>query len=238
MKNVLRRVSSLVLTLAVAMSMTCTVFAGEYTNNDVEMYTNNWIYENGEDYISLFNADWDDETNEPVINSVTVSDTSVCKAVHRGSDWFLKGVKPGKVSFTVNYTLKGNSGQISGKMTIKKFPLVFKSVKVNGKKYKPTKTKYSYGVVKKAKKATKVKIKPVIASGWKIKSAKAYAYKNANSNPKTFKVSVKTIKKGRKIKFAKKYKNMTVAINMVNKKTGEKFTYCVHFYRNKAFAKW
>ena len=229
-RNVFRRSLSLLLGLLVALGMTSTVFAGEAKRGDILFFVDGDVYQGfGEAYTGAFNEETGDDIT---LTSVTSSNPNVAKVFPRDGAYIIKGIAPGTVTITGNYTYRGQTGSLSVPLTVKKVPVMFKSLKVNGKKVNLTKN--PFGIFKKTRKATSVKIKAKTAPGWKIKSVSAYAAKSTKT-AKGYKVKVtkKMIKSGKKIKFAKKYKNMIVTMEMVNKSTGERESYQIQFYRNK-----
>ena len=181
--------------------------------------------------VSMFDSDAGDD---PVINGVVSSDPSICQ-FHRESAnyWTAKGLKPGTVTLTVNYTHKGKQGTMSAALKILAVPTMFKSLKVNGKKVNVS--KHAFGFNKKAKKAKSVKVKAKPAPGWQVKKVYVYGFKNAKQ-AKGYKLkgSKAQVTKGKKISFPKKYKYLLVTMKMVNKTTHETVYYQVQFYRNKA----
>lgn len=228
-KNVFRRSLSLLLTLLVAFGMTSTVFAQdvEDKNGEVFMSAEDVVYLGfNESYVAVYGDD------DVIIKSVTSSNTNVATVYEKDGEYYVKGVALGKVTITSTYKYKGKEGSLSVPVEVKQAPIVFKSLKINGKKVNPS--QYPFGISKKVKKAKSVKIKAVAAPGWKVKSVYASAAKSTKT-AKGYKVKVnkKMIKKGKKISFAKKYKNMIVNVVMVNTQTGESFVYQVQFYRNK-----
>lgn len=231
-RNLFRRSLSVVLALLVTFGMTSTVFAGKQTKGEVILDTPGKIYVGGREQV-LLDAEQTSEKNGPWITDIIVSDPSIAKIQDRDTySCYLKGLKPGSVVLTVNYTYKGQKGSMSATVKVKPVPQCFKSIKVNGKKAKFDKDPFI--IYKKTKNAKTVKIKAKLAPGWKVKSVRAAAVKSMNAT-KAYKVKVpKTpLKKGKKIRFAKKYKVMMVQIKLQNKTTGKKFNYYVQFYRNK-----
>ena len=232
-RNVFRRSLSLLLTLLVALGMTTTVFAGEAQKGDVVFFADDVVYLGyTEAYVGAYSESDDDVT----LTSVTSSNTNVATVYNKDGDYFVKGVALGKVTITGNYTYKGQSGSLSVPLEVKQVPVFFNSLKVNGKNV--SLAKYPFGMSKKVKKATSVKVKAKVASGWKIQKVGARAYKGWKDYKGTkIKVSKKNITKGKKIKFAKKYTNMLVEVRLVNTSTGEKQWYVFQFYRKTPFAK-
>lgn len=228
-RNVFRRSLSLLLGLLVALGMTTTVFAGEAQKGDVVFFADDVVYLG---YTEGYAGVYSEGNDDAFLTSVTSSDPNVAKVFPRDGAYIIKGIAPGTVTITGNYTYRGQTGSLSVPLTVKKVPVMFKSLKVNGKKVNLTKN--PFGIFKKTRKATSVKIKAKTAPGWKIKSVSAYAAKSTKT-AKGYKVKVtkKMVKNGKKIKFAKKYKNMIVTIEMANTKTGERSFYQVQFYRNK-----
>lgn len=232
-RNVLRRSLSLLLTLLVAFGMTVTVFAGEVKNGDVLFFVDGDVYQGfGEAYAGAYNEETGDDV---VLTSVTSSNANVATVYKRDGYYFVKGVAVGKVTITGKYTYQGKEVSASVPLEVKKLPVLFSSLKVNGKKV--SLSKHPFGMNKKTK-ATSVKIKAKLASGWKVKKVTARAYKGVKDYKGTkVKVTKKMIKKGKKIKFAKKYKNLIVFVDLVNTSTGERSGYSFQFYRKTPFAK-
>lgn len=230
-RNILRRSLSLILTLLVALGMTCTVFASEQEKDGAMLSVTDKAYVG--EIVEVFMFDSYDGA-DPVINGVVSSDPSICQfSKESANTWIGKGLKPGTVTVTVNYTHKGASGTMSSALTIMPVPKVFKSLKVNGKKVDVS--KHAFGINKKAKKAKSVKIKAKPASGWQVKKVYVYGFKSAKQ-AKGYKLkgTKAQVKKGKKISFPKKYKYLLVTMKMVNKTTHETVYYQVQFYRNKA----
>lgn len=233
-RNVFRRSLSLLLGLLVALGMTSTVFAGEAKRGDILFFVDGDVYQGfGEAYTGAFNEETGDDIT---LTSVTSSNPNVAKVFPRDGAYIIKGIAPGTVTITGNYTYRGQKGSLSVPLEVKKIPVLFKSLKVNGKKV--SLSKHPFGMNKKVKKATSVKVKAKVASGWKIQKVGARAYKGWKDYKGTkIKVSKKNITKGKKIKFAKKYTNMLVEVRLVNTSTGEKQWYVFQFYRKTPFAK-
>lgn len=231
-RNVLRRSLSLLLGLLVALGMTTTVFAQdvEDKNGEVFMSAEDVVYLGfNESYVAVYGDD------DVIIKSVTSSNTNVATVYEKDGEYYVKGVALGKVTITSTYKYKGKEGSLSVSLEVKKLPVLFSSLKVNGKKV--SLSKHPFGMNKKTK-ATSVKIKAKLASGWKVKKVTARAYKGVKDYKGTkVKVTKKMIKKGKKIKFAKKYKNLIVFVDLVNTSTGERSGYSFQFYRKTPFAK-
>lgn len=228
-RNVFRRSLSLLLGLLVALGMTTTVFAYENEKGGVSIFADDSMYLGFLD--GSFGAITDDG-DDISFSSITFSNPNVASYYKKDGVYYIKGISAGKVTITCKYNYKGQEESFSFPFEVKQAPIVFKSLKINGKKVNPS--QYPFGISKKVKKAKSVKIKAVAAPGWKVKSVYASAAKSTKT-AKGYKVKVnkKMIKKGKKISFAKKYKNMIVNVVMVNTQTGESFVYQVQFYRNK-----
>lgn len=231
-RNVFMRSLSLLLGLLVALGMTTTVFAQdvEDKNGEVFMSAEDVVYLGfNESYVAVYGDD------DVIIKSVTSSNTNVATVYEKDGEYYVKGVALGKVTITSTYKYKGKEGSLSVSLEVKKLPVLFSSLKVNGKKV--SLSKHPFGMNKKTK-ATSVKVKAKVASGWKIQKVGARAYKGWKDYKGTkIKVSKKNITKGKKIKFAKKYTNMLVEVRLVNTSTGEKQWYVFQFYRKTPFAK-
>ena len=232
-RNVFRRTFSLLLTLLVALGMTTTVFAGEAKSGDVVFFADGEVYLG---YTEAYVGAYSEGDYDVTLDSVSSSNPNVATVYKKDGEYFVKGVALGKVTITGNYTYRGQKGSLSVPLEVKKIPVLFKSLKVNGKKV--SLSKHPFGTNKKVKKATSVKVKAKVASGWKIQKVGARAYKGWKDYKGTkIKVSKKNITKGKKIKFAKKYTNMLVEVRLVNTSTGEKQWYVFQFYRKTPFAK-
>lgn len=232
-RNVFRRSLSLLLTLLVALGMTTTVFAGEAQKGDVVFFADDVVYLG---YTEAYVGAYSESDDDVALTSVTSSNTNVATVYKKDGDYFVKGVALGKVTITGNYTYKGQSGSLSVPLEVKQVPVFFKSLKVNGKNV--SLAKYPFGMSKKVKKATSVKIKAPLASGWKVQKISARAYKGwKDYKGSKVKVTKKMIKNGKKIKFAKKYSNLIVFVDLVNTNTGEREGYSFQFYRKSPFAK-
>ena len=122
-------------------------------------------------YCCNFNADAEVESNA-VVESITSSKKSVIKVVNKGTglyEHYLVPKKTGKTKITIKYSYLGTQYKVSATYTVKKYPNPFKYLKVDGKKIKTTKYKYSR-TIKNYKKAT-AKIQLKLKSGWKIYDA-------------------------------------------------------------------
>lgn len=120
--------------------------------------------------------------------------------------------KPGEAEITAEIKKPDGSTQtLSGKMVIKKYPKMIKSLKVNGKKINTSKNMYSYDISKTKK--TSVNIRMALNKGWKITYVSADAYTKKGTN-KELKVNKKMITKGKAIKFPKKYKELYIHVGM------------------------
>lgn len=231
-RNVFRRTFSLLLTLLVALGMTTTVFAGEAKSGDVVFFADGEVYLG---YTEAYVGAYSEGDYDVTLDSVSSSNPNVATVYKKDGEYFVKGVALGKVTITGNYTYRGQKGSLSVPLEVKKLPVLFSSLKVNGKKV--SLSKHPFGMNKKTK-ATSVKIKAKLASGWKVKKVTARAYKGVKDYKGTkVKVTKKMIKKGKKIKFAKKYKNLIVFVDLVNTSTGERSRYSFQFYRKTPFAK-
>ncbi len=232
-RNVFRRSLSLLLGLLVALGMTTTVFAGEAQKGDVVFFADDVVYLG---YTEGYAGVYSEGNDDAFLTSVTSSDPNVAKVIPRNGDYYIQGVALGKVMITGNYTYKGQAGSISVPLEVKQVPVFFSSLKVNGKNVNLSRN--PFGINKKAKKATKVKIKALTSPEWQIKSVTARAYKGwKDYKGSKVKVTKKMISKGKKIKFAKKYSNLIVFVNLVNTNTGEREGYSFQFYRKSSFAK-
>ncbi len=231
-KNVFRRSLSLLLGLLVALGMTSTVFAVDAQKGDVVFFVDGEAYLGFSDAYAGVYSESDDDA---FLTSVTSSNTNVATVYKKDGEYYVKGVALGKVTITGNYTYKGQTGSISVPLEVKQVPVFFKSLKVNGKSVNLA--QFPFGMNQKTKKAS-VKIKAPVAPGWKVQKVTARAYKGMKDYKGTkVKVTKKMIKKGKKIKFAKKYSNLIVFVDLVNTNTGEREGYSFQFYRKSPFAK-
>ena len=138
--------------------------------------------------------------------------------------------KVGKVKVTVKCTVGGKDYTLSQKCPVKKYPAPIKTLKVNKKKVTVSAKKNAYSrIVNKYKKDyARVQILP--KSNWKIIYAKYDMTDLKNAYKEKYPKS-SAIKKGIKINYPEKYKQLNVVIVIKNKKTDEVFDYFVQFNR-------
>lgn len=185
-------------------------------------------WENG---VSVYDMN-NDGQDAKAITSATSSNNGVFSVKTESYDgstrFYVNGVAKGTAKLTVTFTTPADETKtLSKNITVKKYPKEIKSLKVNGKKVKTSKYKYEYNK-KLSKSKTKVKIKMALKKGWKVTSISAYRY-TKNGDPKEFKVSKSAIKKGKNIKFSKKYYGMSISVEM--KKGNDTINYSFYFYR-------
>ena len=195
------------------------------------MYPDTFWVNNPYNYTGIENFD---EENGDVINSVTSSNPSVLSAKKDSSGdffgWKLISKKPGTAKLTVKLTVSGKAYTISQSYKVKKYPKAIKKLKLNGKTVKVTAKKKAWELNKKKYKKSYVKVKVTPKKGWKVMYATVSMgdYKDLYSY-KDLKKSV--IKKGKKIKFPKKYKWATLTLMIYNEKQDAYFLYYVNLYR-------
>ena len=230
MKFNFRKVLSLVLAAFVAFGMLGAGTLG------VNAETENWVL-NTEDTIWAGEEAWldvYDEGNDDFgdITSATSSNTgvlSIQKNVYNGvTEYYGLGVAAGTAQVTVNFTTRsGQAKSVTKNIVVKAYPKEIKSLKVNGKKVNTNKHKFFYSK-KMSKSKTSVKIKMALQKGWKITDARVYRYTKSGEE-KMGKVSKSALKKGKAIKFNKKYRFMYVSVSM--QKGNETIWYSFDFYR-------
>ena len=230
MKFKFRKILSLVLAAFVAFGM---LGVGTLA---VNAETENWVLNTEDSIWEGANAWFDvyDEGNDAPggITSVTSGNTGVLsieKEVYDGvTEYRGLGVAPGTAQVTVNFTTpSGQTKSLTKNIVVKAYPKEIKSLKVNGKKVNTNKNKFFYSK-KVSKSKGSVKIKMALQKGWKITGIYADRSKTGKSF-KQFKVSKSALKKGKAIKFSKKYKYMYVSVSM--QKGNETIWYSFDFYR-------
>lgn len=180
---------------------------------------------------------YDRNSNDPAtsfgtVTSATSSNNGVFKiskdTYDNGVSFNVEPVAKGTATLTVNFTTpSGEAKTVSKNIVVKKYPKQIKSLKVNGKKVSTSKNKFFYSK-KLSKSKTSAKIKMALKKGWKITKVEA-TYFTKKGTPKDFKVSKSAIKKGKAIKFGKKYKEMNIYVQM--KKGSNTIWYSFWFFR-------
>lgn len=185
------------------------------------------IWTGEEIYFGVYDAN----ENMGDITSIASSNNGVLSAQKEVYDdftyYYVKGVTAGTATLTVNFNTSSGAQSLSQNILVKKYPKQIKSLKVNGKKVNTNKNKFFYAK-KVSKKKTKVNIKMALKKGWKITNVSATRW-TKNGEPKNFKVSKSAIKKGKAIKFSKKYTGMYINVEM--KKGSDIINYEFNFYR-------
>lgn len=132
----------------------------------------------------------------------------------------------GKSTLTVKATLPdGTKKTYKKKVTVKAYPKMIKSFKLNGKAIKVNKNKNGFIYRNENFKKTSAKITIVPAKGWKISRAYGYIYKADSWRSKKLKINKKMVTGKKSISFAKKYHELDVHVQFENKKTGEVIDY-------------
>lgn len=158
--------------------------------------------------------------------SITSKDKSVLKAgcddkKDRLSLW-VKPLKAGTSKVTVKYKSGGKVRSVSTVFTVKKYPDPFQWIKINGKKIDLKKNKIAYDCLKYSK--NKITVDYKISSGWKLNGGDAlWGYINREGQN----TEMLSWKKGKAINLSSDFTDAVVAINLVNKKTGDKFFYMI-----------
>lgn len=235
----LKRVMSMMIAMFVAFSM-MVVGTGEVNAASGKMvvyigsHAEGELYVGESGYVGAYNAK---TLKEGKIKSVTVSNKTVAK-VHKETysadgkkytNTYVVGKKPGKTKVTIKYKYNGNVKTKKLNVEIKAYPNAIKGVVINGKTKKITADRKFYFSQKYKKTSAKVKVIP--ADGWKITNVfgntnywKGDQYKSAN-----IKGAKAKVKKGSKIKFAKKYEMLSLYVTL--EKGGEKFDYNIDLWR-------
>ena len=142
-------------------------------------------------------------------------------------NYFIKARRPGKAVVKATIKLKsGSTKTIKTTITVKKYPAPVKSLKVNGKAVKLSTHKYQ---ASKQTKGSKVSVKLVPKSGWKITYVYGTLY-DKNWNGTDAKIKKSAIKKGTSISFPKNKSYMDIFVDLENSK-GESFSYCIDYFR-------
>ncbi len=182
----------------------------------------------------------EDATDVMNINSVTLSDPSMAKVrkeygwKHRGGKhylYYLKGKKPGEVTLSINYKVKGKIKTINNTVTIVDYPNPIKSIKINGKKVSLKGSKRYQYISKCSKRKTSITIKVVPEKGWKIIKASGEKFKKRDVfEPVNISKLKSKIKKGKAISFTKKYKALDANV-LLEGPDKTKFYYYFNFDR-------
>lgn len=185
-------------------------------------------------YINVYDMNsTDPATSIGTVTNATSSNNGVFKISkdnfdNGGASFFVDPVKSGTAKLTVNFTTSTDETKtLSKNIVVKKYPKHIKSLRVNGKKVSTVKNKFYYSK-KVSKSKTSVKVKMALKKGWKITKVEA-TYFTKKGTPKDFKVSKSAIKKGKAIKFGKKYKEMNIYVQM--KKGSNTIWYGFWFFR-------
>jgi hypothetical protein len=183
--------------------------------------------------VGYYNEDTKKSVNG-TIKSVTVTSGKDKAVVNhtKGSTWYsLDLKKTGKIKLKVIYKKKSGTKKYTlyKTVTIRKYPNMIKSLKVNGNSINITKAR-RYGYTVRKYKGTQPKIKLIPAKGWKYYYVQAYRFSDKESSDSRLKF--KTIKEGRAIAFDKKYDGMTVDIYLMEEETSRMIIYTVYFTRD------
>lgn len=174
----------------------------------------------GEYYIKI-----DGWTYSEEIISITSSDPTVINVTDNSR--YVKIKKAGSSTITIVYDLEGVTYEISGVLTVEKYPKPISSLTVNGKKIslkKERRVMYTFERQNLERDVTvKINLKP--ASGWKISKIKAYYYKVGHQDTH-HNLAVKNNKKFTVKKRCEAY----VTYVLKNKKNGTKFNYVVRVW--------
>jgi len=172
---------------------------------------------------------------EPDVTSATSADKSIAKVrkvnytdednVER-TYFEVVGKKAGRTTLTITFQIPGGESKtVTNDITVKKYPNHIKKLTIGGKSIKIKKNKFMYnGEYKK----TSVPIKFSLKKGWRIKSAYGdYFTKKGKSTE--IKGVKKLVKKGKAIKFPKKYGSMHVGVELA--KGNQTLFYDINLYR-------
>lgn len=218
------------LAVIVAVSFMCVPAAPAFAAGDAPYLETDtfWVKDRGAYiYIDKFDEEKD------VITSLVSSNPAVLGVVKDSAyvyGWKILPKKPGTVKLTAKCTVNGKNYTLTQSFKVKKYPKAIKKLKINGKTVKVTAKKRPWETTKNKYKKSYVKVKITPKKGWKIERAwfdmgdRGYLY-----DTKTLKPNV--IKKGKKIKFPKKYKSGMVMVMMYHPKTDAFFTYYVYVNR-------
>jgi hypothetical protein len=137
--------------------------------------------------------------------------------------------KVGKTTITVNYAPSGGRpSTFTQVLVVKKYPNHIRSLKVNGKKVKIKGSK-RYAYTAKVKNRTKINVRMALKNGWTIDKVTGYCYKKNDTKGVKISGAKKKVKKGKTIKFPKKYYRMSLVIMM--KKGKNNISYTINLYR-------
>lgn len=209
-------------------------YANVRTDDGWSVYIKNPVYV-GETSVSVFAFKLGDTTTSSenaTIKSIKSGNTSIAKISKKSGSFVWKVKKAGKVKITVNFTTPdGTLKTVSKKITVKKYPKPFKSIKINGKSVKVSKNKYKYsGDVSDS--ATKASVKMALKSGWKVDTVTCSVIKGSITKDVT--VSKSAVTKGKKIGFPEYYDNMSINIGLIKVsggKTVARTSYNIWLYR-------
>lgn len=238
-KKFIRRISVL-LTLALMLTVVAPVPAMA-ASGKVAVYVSsnsaeNQVYVGEEGYVGAY---YTKSGKSVPLKSVTSSDKSILK-VKKYKYWDAKGKKYtgynvvgksiGNVTVTIKYKVNGKVKTKKKTITVKAYPNAIQSLKVNGKTVKLTGDKKFYYSKKYKKTSAKVKVTP--AEGWKVRNVYGDLAKYTKNSAKTKRIkgAKKVVISGKKVKFAKKYNNLSYYIELVND-NGETFSYNVNLWR-------
>lgn len=174
-------------------------------------------------------------SQEPAVTSVTSADPSIVKVrAEKYQDENnvektyieLKGKKVGSTTLAVTFqTPTGESKTVTKGITVKKYPNHIKKLTVAGKNVKIKKHKFMYSA---ECGKTSIPIKFTLKKGWKIKRAYGHYY-TRSGQPTVIKGAKKLVKKGKAIKFPKKYGSMHIDVEIA--KGNKTLFYDINLYR-------
>ena len=218
MKNRTLRILAVVMLLALAAGMVPAMAAKKVS---IAAET---LYAGDESYRVRFNDEEYFYSNFEIV-SVTSNKPSVLK-VENPQQTYVLPLKAGTATITIQYKdRKGKKYNVSGKITVIKYPNPIKSITVNGKSFKVKnyKTGCQYADQSNYNKKLDVKINLKPASGWSIagiKASKGYDYDKSKA------ITVKNNKK-----FTLPKATGAVVIYTLKNKKGVKFAYTVRVIR-------
>lgn len=165
---------------------------------------------------------FDNVPDNAKVISVKSSKPSVLSADKWGSTIYDMAVFPegiGKSKVTVKYKVGKKTYTISGTYTVKKFPTVFSTLKVNGKKIRSSDTKNLYFIENYKKTSATLTFKA--KSPWKVLNADLHILETEKRSEVT---------SGKAFKIPKG-KDAEVSIYLRNKKTGDDIRIAIDFRR-------
>lgn len=212
-KRILKRIPALLMTAVLAAGLAA--FGAE----PVSAATPGWnlglsstMYEGQTAYVSVYKSG---SYESGTLTSVTSGNPNIAAVTKEsGGLYSIKAKAVGSTVVNAGFKAPGvAAGNVSSKLTVKKYPKQIKSLKVNGKKVRIKGSK-RYKLNKKCS-SSKARIKMQLKSGWKITSVTANYYSKATGQMTKAKVTKKMVKNGKAFKFPKEYNTMWVTVMMM-----------------------